>query len=402
MKLYRPFLDWIDTQETFMVKRLQKWCQTNTHTFNIPGLKSFSKELAQSFRVLGGHLKFVSLPPCGNIDSSGRYVDIPLAKGIYLRKRSSVKKQVFLCCHMDTVYSPEGHPSIVRAQKKRHILKGQGAADAKGGIMVMLKALEAFERSPFKERLGWMVFVNPDEEIGSVGSKIFFKKMAQRCKVGLVFEPCLPNGNLIGQRKGSGNFTLVVHGRSAHAGRDFYLGRNAITALAECITAMDRLNNIHRGVTLNMGKIQGGEAVNVVADLAILRFNIRLNQRQEENFILKEIRRVINRVSRDKEVKIELRGQFSASPKVLDVPTTKLLKDIQKCAGDLRFPLNWESSGGVCDGNRLASLGLPTVDTMGVRGGAIHSPQEYIHTDSLVERAKLTALFLMKLANEDL
>src|SRR6185503_18576279 len=99
-----------------------------------------------------------------------------------------------------------------------------------GGIVVMLTALRALERSPFAEKIGWEVLLNPDEEIGSPNSSALLVEAARRNHLGLIFEPAMSDGSLVGSRKGSGTFTATIKGRAAHAGRDFANGRSAILA----------------------------------------------------------------------------------------------------------------------------------------------------------------------------
>ena len=130
-------------------------------------------------------------------------------------------------------------------------INGPGVADAKGGIVVMLAALRALESSPLAGSIGWDVLLNADEEIGSPGSVHVVKKLASRCDVGLLYEPALPDGTLVSWRKGSGNFTFVVRGRAAHAGREFEKGRNAIVAVSRLIDQIAEFN-VEPEVTLSL------------------------------------------------------------------------------------------------------------------------------------------------------
>ena len=125
--------------------------------------------------------------------------------------------------------------------------------------MVMLVALQAFERSPWAEKVGWEVLINPDEETGSLGSAPLLIQAAERNHLGLVFEPSFPDGNLMGARKGSGNFTVIAKGKAAHAGRNPQLGRNAIDALARFIVGLESLGDAGGAITTNVGYIQGAD-----------------------------------------------------------------------------------------------------------------------------------------------
>jgi glutamate carboxypeptidase len=262
----------------------------------------------------------------------------------------------------------------------------------------MLIALEAFERSSWAEKLGWEVLINPDEEIGSPGSTRLLIQAAKRNHLGLVFEPSLPNGNLVGARKGSGNFTVIVKGKAAHAGRNPQLGRNAIDAIARFIVELASLADSEGGTTTNVGYVQGGGPVNVVPDLAVCRLNVRVVTQVDQRSFEDGLNRLADEINRIDGISLELHGSFARPPKQLDIKTLQLLEQVAGCGRDLGLSLQWFPTGGACDGNNLAAAGLTTIDSLGVTGGGIHSSEEFILLHSLVERAKLTALLLMKLA----
>lgn len=395
---YLPALEWLATQQKDMLALVMRWAAINSHTFNLDGMKQMKSALKETFQVFQEEIEDIDLPPMEFINSKGHSEFKSLGSAIKLSKRAHAPLQVLLVIHMDTVY-PVDHPAGEVKITEENILRGPGVCDAKGGIAVLFKALAAFERFPENENVGWTVVINPDEEVGSHGSLDFLKKVAQNKQVGLLYEPCLPSGDLVGARKGSGNFTLIVRGRSAHAGRDHHLGRNAVDALAKCILKISGLNGSRPGLTVNVGIIEGGQALNVVPDFALARLNVRVEREQDEDYVLTAMKFIINEFSKFDGISVGIHGGFFAPPKTLKGKTLTLLKSFQSCGQDLGLNLNWQPSGGVCDGNRLLSFGLPNVDTLGVKGGATHSPNEYLYIDSLVERAKLSALFLMKLAD---
>ncbi len=401
MKPYQPYLDWIDDQSQKMLELVRQWARINSHSFNLEGLKNLSLELTKSFAVLSEDIRWVAVNPMEYIDSRGWIQTKPLGQALMIKKRPFAPLQVLLMCHMDTVYPKEDQPQEIVLSDK-NTLKGPGVCDAKGGIAIMLKALEALERSPFSQNMGWQIVINPDEEVGSPGSRLLFDEIVKDSHLGLVFEPCLPSGDLIATRKGSGNFTLIVHGRSAHAGRDFESGRNAIEIMAKCISQIVVLRESRPGLIVNIGLIEGGKALNVVADMAIARFNIRIDKNEDEAYVWVDLKRILNEYAKIDGVKLELHGGFFTPPKILDAKTQRVFEALKQCAKDLNFDIQWQPSGGVCDGNRLAGLGLSNVDTVGAKGGLIHSSEEFLCVDSLTQRAKLTALFLMKLGSGEI
>jgi glutamate carboxypeptidase len=390
-------LDWISAQHDRMVSLVNAWANQNTGSRNIAGLAAFSTELKRSLSLLGGELREIALQPETTIDNTGHEVRTPLGTAISIRKRPTAPVQVFLGIHYDTVYGID-HPFQHLRRVDDRTLIGPGVADAKGGLCVLLIALEAFERSPMASKLGWEVLINPDEELGSPGSSPLLAECAKRNQVGMVFEPALADGSLVGERKGSGNFTVVIRGRSAHAGRDFHHGRSAIHAAAELVINLEAINRTMPGTTLNVGRIDGGGPTNIVADLAVVRFNIRVPAHQQPAPVELEIHRAIEQVARREGIQLELAGGFSSPARPMDMRTTQLYQQLADCGKQIGLSLTWHSSGGVSDANKLAAAGLPVLDTLGPCGGSLHSAEEFLLTDTLVPRAQLTTLMLMKLA----
>ena len=189
----------------------------------------------------------------------------------------------------------------------------------------------------------------------------------------------------------------MATGKAAHVGRAFDEGRNAICYLAEAVTAIHALNGKRDGVTLNVGKIAGGEALNVVAEKAVAKIDIRITKPEDEFWVREQIGFIIHELKRD-QYTLSLHGGFGRPVKRVCPATERLFHRIQMLGNSLGLTIDWQDSGGCCDGNNLARHGLPVIDTLGVRGGNIHSPDEYILLDSLVERAALSALLLQDLA----
>jgi glutamate carboxypeptidase len=277
-------------------------------------------------------------------------------------------------------------------------LNGPGLADMKGGISIMLAALAAVQSHPAAARLGARVLLSPDEEIGSLASAPRLAEVARGGHVGLTYEPA-QGGALASSRKGSGNFSVVVRGRAAHAGRDFASGRNAIVAAAAIAGRLDALNGRREGVTLNVAKIEGGSPSNMVPDTAVIRFNVRLPTPADAAWIEDA---VAASLATPDGVTAHLHGGFTRPPKPVNAAQEQLFGAARQCAGLIGVDLRWTPSGGVCEGNNLFAAGLPNLDTLGVRGGDIHSEAEHAWPDSFVERAQLSALILCKLATGEI
>lgn len=419
MQRFSPYLDSLTAQAAIMSDLVVDWVKIPSGSHDTAGLAHMAAKLKDAFSALGGTGEELDLARQAAIDSQGRPCLIPLGKALRFRKRPEAPLQVFLGIHYDVVYgdhvesagnraeearvSPQISPQATHAIRlEAGMLHASGAADAKGGLVIMLKALEALEASPFADGLGWEVLLNPDEELGSPGSMTLLKEAAGRNHLGLLFEPSLPDGNLVGARKGSGNFTAVVRGRAAHAGRDPHLGRNAIHALAEFIVELDRFGKAQPGVTVNVGKVEGGGAVNRVPDLALARFNLRVRAPEDQAAAVAWLKSQKEAFALREGYALEIHGGFASPPKPLEGGTLALLEAVAASGRSLGLDLQWHASGGVSDGNKLAAAGMPNVDTLGARGGGIHGPEEFLILESLVERARLTALLLMRLGSGDL
>lgn len=316
---------------------------------------------------------------------------------LFIRKRPHLQRRILLSGHMDTVYPANSSFQKLTYINDNHV-NGPGVADMKGGLIVMLHALTAFEQTEAAAQLGWDVLINSDEEIGSPASSILFDELASHYQAALVYEPAMtPTGTLAKNRKGSAKYTLIASGKAAHAGRAFAEGRNAICYLAEAVCEVHALNGKREGVTINVGKIAGGEALNVVPDKAVAKLDIRISQPEDEIWVKNELAKIGQKLKRA-DYSLTMHGTFGRPVKRVCAGTERLFQRVQHLGKELGLTIDWKDSGGCCDGNNLARHGLPVLDTLGVRGGNIHSHDEYILLDSLAERATLSALLLLDLA----
>jgi glutamate carboxypeptidase len=310
--------------------------------------------------------------------------------------RPDAPVQLLFTGHMDTVFGLD-HEFQQTRWLEDGVLNGPGVADMKGGISVMLAALKAIEQSKTAGRVGYQVVINSDEEVGSLSSADLLARAAQGKRAALTYEPAaLPDGTLAGARPGSGNFAIIVHGHSAHAGRNPEDGRNALLAAADL--ALHLAAGKYPGLTVNPSRIDGGSPSNVVPDLAILRVNMRPRTPEDEERAKDLIETAIGAIAAERDVRIEVEGGFGRPPKPLTPEAEQLFTLVKQAGADLGQTIGWQPSGGVCDGNNIAACGVPVVDTMGVRGGKIHSMEEFLIVDSLKERAALSALTILRLA----
>ena len=379
-----------------MLAQVRGWAAVNSGSRNLAGLGDVAGRLADAFAPLPGELTLEEPAPAEEVAPDGAVRPLAHGRNLHLRVRPEAPVQLLLTGHMDTVFGTD-HPFQEVFWREQGVLGGPGVADMKGGLAVMLAALKAAEASSLAASLGYEVVINSDEEVGSPGSAPLIAEAARGKKAALTYEPsALPDGTLAGARPGSGNFSLVVTGRSAHAGRNPDDGRNALLAAAELALRLAEAKDA--GLKINPSKIDGGGPGNVVPDHAVLRVNIRPSTPPDQARAQAMLEDAVAAVAARRDVRILIHGGWGRPPKPMTAEAERLFGLVSRCGRDLGQDIGWRDTGGVCDGNNIAACGVPVVDTMGVRGGAIHSDDEYLIVESLVERAQLSALVLMRLA----
>lgn len=362
---------------------LIRWANQNSGSDHLVGLAAMHGLLADAFRAVGP-VESVSLP-----DTS--------ARALRVRFRPEARWQILFSGHYDTVYGAD-HPFQTCTPLGAQTLRGPGVADMKGGLVVMLAALTALTQLPEAEQVGGEVLLSPDEEIGSASTRAVLEEAARRHHFGLVFEPCRENGDLVRARMGTGIFTATCRGRSAHAGRAPGEGRNAIVALAEFLPQADALNRELPGILLNIGRVSGGGAVNIVPDFAQAEINLRVSRQDDVARLLQRLNELAAPINAREGYHLTVEGKFNRMPKEITPSDEQLFHAWRACGRELGLTLGWQDVGGGSDGNLLSAAGLPTLDGLGPLGGQLHSPNEYLKLDSLVPRAQVAALFLQRLA----
>ena len=380
-----------------MLGQVQNWAAINSGSGNLDGLATTANLLADAFSALPGEVTLVEPEPVDRVLSDGTVTTVTHGRHLLMTVRPECRAQLLLTGHMDTVFPADHHFQTLRWLDDS-TLNGPGVADMKGGIAVMLAALQAAESSGKLAQTGYQILINSDEEVGSPSSAKLIAQLAQNKLAALTYEPALPDGTLAGERGGSGNFSIIISGKSAHAGRNPDDGRNALLAAADLALRLKQL--AREGLSVNPAKIDGGGPNNVVPDHAILRVNFRPRTPEIVQQTDMDLRRIIADIEREHDVRAHLHGSFGRPPKPIDDEAAKLFGLVKQCGADLGITVAWRSSGGVCDGNNIAACGVPVVDTMGVRGGSIHSSDEFLIVESLVERAQLSALTIMRLSEK--
>ena len=380
-----------------MLRQVEAWSVINSGSRNLNGLEAMIGELSGAFSDLPGEIRFEEAASVEAIDAAGKPYQVPHGRNLHLTVRPMAPVQLLFTGHMDPVFGTDHPFQSLTWLEPGKVLNGPGVADMKGGIAIMLAALNAVEDTPLAGRIGYEVVINSDEEVGSLGSADLIARAAKGKRAALTYEPAAnADGTLAGARPGSGNFAFTIKGRSAHAGRNPEDGRNAVIAASDL--ALRLKAGLYDGLSVNPSKIDGGSPTNVVPDLAILRVNMRPRTLEDQARGQALIDTTVAAVAKEHDVQIHVHGHFARPPKPMTPALEQLFGVVKKAGADLGQAIGWQSTGGVCDGNNIAACGVPVIDTMGVRGGLIHSMEEYLIVDSLAERAALSALTILRLA----
>jgi glutamate carboxypeptidase len=332
--------------------------------------------LAGRFESLGGHAKFHRAQDYGD----HLQVDFEGQRGV---------KPVLLLGHIDTVY-PLGTLAHMPCRIADGRLWGPGALDMKSGIALMLHAIAAL-RSWYSDTLPrpLTVLLVSDEEVGSSSSRKITENVARKSAAVLVLEPSYGlEGAVKTARKGVGEYTLKITGEAAHSGLDFEKGQSAVIELAKQIIEISKLVDLKRGLTLNVGVIQGGTRTNVIPAEAKALLDVRVTRMKDAAVIHRKLRslRPFNR-----KCKLEIAGGVNRPPLERSQAVVALYRKAFEIAKQLGWKLKEAAVGGGSDGNFTAALGIPTLDGLGGVGEGAHATHESIVLSELPKRAALLA-----------
>ena len=362
---------------------------------NAPALDETRERLTDRLRAIGATVELIPGDPRPDW-LYGRSASGPIPPTAVCRKRSkrSGVPRVLLVGHLDTVHDPMGRFRELTIGADGTTATGPGCVDMKGGLVILVAALESLVEAGIDAE--WTVVFNSDEETGSYHSNAVLTAEATKHDAGLVVEPALPGGALAIERMGSGQFCLRTYGRSAHVGRDFGSGVSAVTALARCLIAVADMADSEGGMIANVGPLEGGTVTNAVPDRAQAWGNVRYATPEAAATLASKLDALAT--DADAVPRVEVLRSFNRPAKPL-TPGTRALAELARAAAEgLGQSLPFAKTGGVCDGNQLQACGLPTIDTLGVRGGGLHTPGEWIELASLVERCQLLGVVVARVS----
>ncbi|WP_413382152.1 M20 family metallopeptidase [Alkalihalobacillus sp. 1P02AB] len=373
--------------ELEMLELLEKLVNTDSGSYYKKGIDQVGEILCRYFQELGYKIKTVPQEKYGNH---------------YVIQHPEVKEpEILLVAHMDTVFET-GTAALRPFQIKGTRAYGPGVIDMKASLVTVIYALQQLKKSNDQAYKHVKIILNSDEEIGSPSSRALIEREAAKgIQYALIMEPARKDGSLVTERKGNGHYIMEIKGKAAHSGIEPEKGRSAIQELALKIVKLHALNDHEHGISVNVGMIEGGDAINTISARAVGHIDVRVATVEQ----IKEVAHKIEEVCSISDVdgtKIDLTGDISRPPMIKNKQITELFEIVKEVGKELNMEIKDTKTGGGSDASFTAAMGIPTIDGLGPIGGNAHSEKEYLEIPSLMERTKLLVKLIHRLVDENL
>ena len=376
---------WLATQQAAMVAMLREMVDTDSGSYNKPGIDAVGAVVQRFLAAQGIPVETIRQAKHGDCLRAAVPWDGPAG---------NAGGNIILMGHRDTVF-PDGEAARRPFTVRDGIAYGPGVADMKAGLVMNCFVLAAFAKFGGSPAPLVGLFTS-DEEIGSPEGRAGIEAEARRARVVFNSEPGRVSGNVVTGRKGGVFMSFRVTGKAAHSGANFADGISAIEELARKVQAIHALTDLDRGITLNVGLISGGQSVNTVAPWAEGQIDLRYVNPPDKDDVMAGIGAIIERsFLPGTKTELTVRGEFLP---LTQSPTARRLFELYVgAAADTGFTTDGEFTGGCADSGFTAGVGAPTLCAVGPVGGKAHSPDEFLHVDSLVPRAQACARSILRL-----
>jgi glutamate carboxypeptidase len=394
----QQMLDWVDAHQEQLLVELTEHVSVNTGTDNIEGIDRYRDMLASDLQELGFATRREAAGPIPVLTCDGGSVSV--ADNLVATRKGSSPQRILLNGHMDTVFSATDDFQTLSVDPDG-TLHGPGVLDMKGGIVVMLNALRALSAVGFLEEANITILFNSDEEIGSLGSRALIEELAAQHDMGLVFEGTREN-RMTRSRKGLGQVRFKVTGRESHAGASHEQGVSANLELAHQVVAIEQLTDYERGVTVNVGVMEGGEKRNTIPGCADAYIDLRYPTLADGEYLLGAVDEIAAQTYMENPNYPELPttevwGVLHRPVKEINIEVDALIAQAMGLSQLIGEPIVGSIySGGGTDGSIAQGVGLPTADSFGLNGSGGHSSREKTSLQSLVARTKLAAIIISR------
>lgn len=371
-------LSWLEDREAEMADFLEKLVVAESPTTRPELQDEVFRLLGEAFVDAGYSVRRLS----GRI-TGGQLLARP-------RAREKGRPFQMILGHVDTVW-PSGTLETMPAERKDGRMTGPGSFDMKGGLAQLAFALRSLDALEVEPEVTPVVFLNSDEEIGSVESEGRIRLLARNACRSLVLEPGLDlDGKLKTARRGVGRFDVRVTGRSSHTGLAPQEGASAIQELSHVIQKLHSISDVRRGITVNVGQVQGGTRPNVVAAEATAVVDVRVRTVEDGRWVEEKMRDLADMDPSTPGTRIEITGEVGRPPMERTPRNQALWEGARMVGRAMGLELEQGTSGGASDGN-ITSQFTATLDGLGCVGDGAHALHEYAEIGRMPERAALLA-----------
>lgn len=378
-------MDYLKKKLEPMLNLIEKLVNIDSGSTNKVGVDKIGKILIEEYKQIGFTIEVKENKDFGN--------------NILIKHKEAMKPEILLIAHMDTVF-PIGTAAERPFTIKNGLAFGPGVADMKASQVTLLYAMKYLYEKKDAAMKNVIIILNSDEEIGSPTSRELIEEISKNVKYALVMEPARKDGSIVSSRRGGGRYTLHVHGRSAHSGVAPEEGRSAIEELAYKTIKLNHLTDHEQGISVSVGIVEGGDAVNMIPDSATGYVDVRVESDEQSLEIAKKIESICS-VPDVPGTTIDLEGGITRPPMEPDEKNQKLLEIVKEVGNSFGLIVTDSHTGGGSDASFPSHLGVATIDGVGPIGGKLHNEGEYLEIDSLTERCFLLAETVSKLSESN-
>ncbi|MGM0838664.1 MAG: M20 family metallopeptidase [Bacillota bacterium] len=315
---------------------------------------------------------------------------------LIIQHKDAVDPKIILVAHMDTVF-PLGTAAERPFRIEGDRAYGPGVVDMKSSQVELLYAIKALQQSGSESYKNMLIILNSDEEVGSPTSRPLIEEKSQGKEYALIMEPARKDGSLVSARRGGGSYTVIVKGKAAHSGIEPQKGRSAIEELAHKVIQLNALSDYEKGISVNVGLIEGGSSINTIPPIAIAHVDIRISEMHQAKYLEGKIKEICATTDVSG-TQIILKGSISRPPMEKNEQTQSLLHLIEEVGKEIGLQVFDTATGGGSDASFTSATGVATVDGLGPVGGNAHSEDEYLEIKTLPERTLLLAKTIDRLS----
>lgn len=373
---------YLQQSQAEMLQLIEKLVNIDSGTYVKEGIDRVGAILKKEYEKLGFTVEVREEEKYGN--------------NLIIQHKDAVDPKIILVAHMDTVF-PLGTAAERPFRIEGDRAYGPGVVDMKSSQVELLYAIKALQQSGSESYKNMLIILNSDEEVGSPTSRPLIEEKSQGKEYALIMEPARKDGSLVSSRRGGGSYTVIVKGKAAHSGIEPQKGRSAIEELAHKVIQLNALSDYERGISVNVGLIEGGSSINTIPPIAIAHVDIRISEMHQAKYLEEKIKEICATTDVCG-TQIILKGSISRPPMEKNEQTQSLLHLIEEVGKEIGLQVFDTATGGGSDASFTSATGVATVDGLGPVGGNAHSEDEYLEIKTLPERTLLLAKTIDRLS----